>query len=388
MASISDILLAQGQQASESRRRRAGNWMPLVQTLSQLPGQVMADRAAERDAREAGFDRDQQRTVRGQQIAKGEQDLATAEASADQKRQMNELLATPGIIGEDGRFDVQAAQRTATEKGYRDILDDVLAFGTDWNEGVEKGLLTREQIEAAKRSNQPQDYTLGPGQQRFAPGGAVEASVPVTPPKPTMREIVVKGPNGRPVKKLVSEDELMQGIEQYEKPDAPARQGLTPNMESNVVRQLATQWTTATKPARDLDRQVRLMDAGIAAAERGDLTQGSQAVLVTFQKLLDPTSVVRESEYARSSAGLALADRAKGAVERIAKGGTGVPVSELKKFAALAREMAQAQRGSYLSTVKERIGRTADRYSIPRELVFEVPETPATDQNADPLGIR
>ena len=50
--------------------------------------------------------------------------------------------------------------------------------GKDWNEGVAKGLLTKEQIESAKRSNQPQGYTLGPGQTRYAPGGGVEASIP------------------------------------------------------------------------------------------------------------------------------------------------------------------------------------------------------------------
>ena len=160
MASISSILLAKGEQEAESRRRRAGNWVPLIQTLASLPGQVMADRAAEGAARESAYDRAQQRAVRGQQLAKGEQELATAEATVEQKRQMNDLLATPGVIGEDGRFDTPGAQRIATEKGYRDILDDVLLFGKDWNEGVEKGLLTKEQIESAKRANQPQPTKL------------------------------------------------------------------------------------------------------------------------------------------------------------------------------------------------------------------------------------
>lgn len=185
MATIAQILMEQGRQEAESRRARAGAWMPLIHTLSNLPRQVMADRAAERDAREGAFDRSQQRAVRGQQLAKGDQDLAAgtraaaqAEATETQKRQMNELLATPGIIGDDNRFDVAAAQRVATEKGYRDILDDVLAFGQDWNEGVDKGLLTKEQIASTKRANQPQGYTLSPGQTRYAPGGAVEVSVP------------------------------------------------------------------------------------------------------------------------------------------------------------------------------------------------------------------
>jgi hypothetical protein len=155
VATISQILMAKGQQEAESRRARAGAWQPLIQTLSNLPGQVMADRRAEQDRGVALADAEQARTARGLQIKQAEGALATAEATAAQKRQMNDLLATPGIIGEDGRFDVQKAQRTATEKGYKDILDDVLAFGQDWNDGVQKGLLTTEQIAAAKRSNQP-----------------------------------------------------------------------------------------------------------------------------------------------------------------------------------------------------------------------------------------
>lgn len=245
MASISDILLSQGRYAAESRRERAGQWVPLIQHLANLPNQVMADRAGERAAQEAAFDRGQQRDVRSQQLAKGQQELETAEATAEQKRQMNDLLSTPGVIGDDGRFDVQGAQRTATEKGYNDILDDVLTFGKEWNEGVEKGLLTKEQIEAAKRSNQPQGYTLNPGDKRYGPDNQEVASVPVTPPKPTMREVVVKGPNGRPVKKLVSEDELIQGIEQYEAPRV-APQGPQPGWQW-VMRDGKEVYTNAVK---------------------------------------------------------------------------------------------------------------------------------------------
>ena len=147
--------------------------------------------------------------------------------------------------------------------------------------------------------------------------------------------------------------------------------GLTPGMESNVLNRLTTQWTTATKPAVELQRQIKMMEAGLDAARRGDMAQGAQAVLVTFQKVLDPTSVVRESEYARSAAGLALDDRVRGAMERLARGGAGVPLEELEKFARVAHEAVQKQTSGYLDAVKARIGKTADRYKIPRDIVFE-----------------
>ena len=164
--------------------------------------------------------------------------------------------------------------------------------------------------------------------------------------------------------------------------------GLTPGMESNVLNRLTTQWTTATKPAVELQRQIKMMEAGLDAARRGDMAQGAQAVLVTFQKVLDPTSVVRESEYARSAAGLALDDRVRGAMERLARGGAGVPLEELEKFARVAHEAVQKQTTGYLDAVKTRIGKTADRYKIPRDIVFEEFDFRTVGGTASPAGSR
>jgi hypothetical protein len=72
----------------------------------------------------------------------------------------------------------------------------------------------------------------------------------------------------------------------------------------------------------------------------------SQAILVTFQKILDPDSVVRESEYARSAQGVSLMDRIRGEWMRITRGGAGVPVNELKGFVALASQWAAESRAS------------------------------------------
>lgn len=153
-----------------------------------------------------------------------------------------------------------------------------------------------------------------------------------------------------------------------DKPPTPA--GLSPTAESNIINRLTTQWTAASKSANELDRASNLMRAGMTAARRGDLAAGSQAVLVTFQKILDPTSVVRESEYARSASGQALLAQIEGSYERLTKGGAGVPLSELEKYQKLADEMVAGSRG-HLDAVKARIGKTADRYKIPHETIFE-----------------
>ena len=187
MASISDILIARGQQEAESRRARAGAWVPFLQSMAQIPGQIMADRQAGRDRQQAMADAAQQREARSVQIARGQQDLAagdraasTAQATAEQQAHMRDVLASPGVIGTDGRFDIATAQRIATEKGYQAVLPDVGKFGHEWNDGIEKSLLTQAQTASANRANQPkgpEPFTLSPGQQRFGPDGHPLASV-------------------------------------------------------------------------------------------------------------------------------------------------------------------------------------------------------------------
>lgn len=66
------------------------------------------------------------------------------------------------------------------------------------------------------------------------------------------------------------------------------------------------------------------------------INAASQGVLVAFQKLIDPGSVVRESEYARSSEGLSLLSQVEGYVSKLSQGGAGVTASDLKEFAETA----------------------------------------------------
>lgn len=152
--------------------------------------------------------------------------------------------------------------------------------------------------------------------------------------------------------------------------NSPQSRPLSQTAEANIINRLTGQWASASKSSKELDRAVSLMETGLTAARKGDLAQGSQAILVTFQKILDPTSVVRESEYARSAAGQSLLNRIAGGAEQLAKGGAGVRLGELEKFANLAREMAKAQK-STLGATRKRLEMTADRYNIPKELVLE-----------------
>ena len=164
---------------------------------------------------------------------------------------------------------------------------------------------------------------------------------------------------------------------------------LTTGQDAAIIKDLNAQWTKATAPARIVNSQVSIMREGLKAAAQGDRAAGFQAVLVTFQKILDPTSVVRESEYARSAAGQALLARAQGYMEQLARGGTGMPLSELRRFSALAENVAKTFSKGYVESVKKRLSLTADRYKIPQELIFDdisLPEDTSVTSAADFLA--
>ena len=156
-----------------------------------------------------------------------------------------------------------------------------------------------------------------------------------------------------------------QAQQEFTPPPAPKPRP-TPTLSD--VRGLRNDFMRETTAAREVASQARMMGEGLAAARRGDMAAGSQAVLVTFQKILDPTSVVRESEYARSAAGQAALAQIQGAYERVQQGGAGVPVQELEKFAQMANQILQA-RAQEAAASRDQINAIAQEYGINPELV-------------------
>ena len=204
----------------------------------------------------------------------------------------------------------------------------------------------------------------GFGQRSSTTGKIVNYQGPTAEPQEQQRR-VMKGPGGR--NRYLDDSSLVF-------PDVQAPEAAAPEPEQakfEHVRALAGDWVNATEPVRALARQRDLMQIGLDAARGGDMAAGSQAVLVTFQKILDPTSVVRESEYARSSSGLSVVERVKGAAEKLQKGGAGVSISELQGFARLADEAVTKLGSGWLTQEQDRIGGFADAYNIPREYVFQ-----------------
>lgn len=220
-----------------------------------------------------------------------------------------------------------------------------------------------EKVAAMQKGDTGGAFTLSPGSKRFDAKGNVIAEVEPNQGGSAGFSLspgqVRYGPDGQVI---------------ASRPDRPAtttQRPLTQTAESQLITRYQREWATANKPNTELGRQIVMMEAGLNAARRGDLAQGNEAVLQTFLKVLDPNSVVREGEFWRLQQGQSLVNRARAAVQRI-QGGGWVPLPELEKYAALAKEI---QQGLTTSTAgaRSRIGKSADRYSIPHDLIFDAP---------------
>ena len=178
-------------------------------------------------------------------------------------------------------------------------------------------------------------------------------------------------------------------FQQYQNEDAnrkrpvvAGQRPITQTAEANLVAKLAKDWTTASHGEREVARQYQIMQAGLSRFD-ADPNGGSQAIITTFNKILDPTSVVRETEYARSAHGVSLLQRMEGYRERLSKGGAGIPKAQLQEMVNTAAEFLKRTKTSNAG-VRRRLALTADRYSIPHELVFsDIPED-AAPQDAAP----
>lgn len=159
--------------------------------------------------------------------------------------------------------------------------------------------------------------------------------------------------------------------------------GLRDYQQFMISDKLAKEWLDISKPTREMNRQFQLMQTGLERFRAGDKNGGSQAVLVTFQKILDPSSVVRESEYARSSEGISLMGRIQGYADRLKAGGAGVPAQDLAAMVETSKQFLQNMQG-YTQGQRRRIEAQTKKWGIDPVTVFdEVPGQTTTNLRAD-----
>lgn len=114
--------------------------------------------------------------------------------------------------------------------------------------------------------------------------------------------------------------------------------GLTPYQQFQATQAIAKDTQARTEGAREMARQAQLIDQSYNnIVKGGDRSLNTQAIITSFNKILDPSSVVRESEYDRTAEGQSLLAQLEGKVQNIASGGAGVTDATLKEAANIAK---------------------------------------------------
>lgn len=167
--------------------------------------------------------------------------------------------------------------------------------------------------------------------------------------------------------------------------------GLTPYQQFSATQSIAKDTQTRTAGAREMARQAQLIDQSYNnIVNGGDRSLNTQAIITSFNKILDPSSVVRESEYDRTAQGQSLLAQLEGKVQNIAAGGAGVTPATLKEASDIAKRYLQGAQET-INTQNERARQMASQFGLNPDFVTGTYQTGGQEIidniNPDPLGL-
>jgi len=108
------------------------------------------------------------------------------------------------------------------------------------------------------------------------------------------------------------------------------------------------------KTYQEVSRQAGVMAEAMEESKKGkNLVAVDQALITIMNKMMDPASVVRESEYARTPGDLPLMNRIKGAYEKIKKGGAGLDQEDREAISKMGKKYLAVSEKKYKSKLHE-----------------------------------
>lgn len=151
---------------------------------------------------------------------------------------------------------------------------------------------------------------------------------------------------------------------------------IEPGKNFDATLKLRKQFNDETKTFQEVQRQVGNIE--VAADRLLNMSEEEfnrigidQAVITSFNKILDPESVVRESEYERTPANESIVRRAKGFIEQLKGGGSGITQTSILELRDTARAMAKIRReiankkGSAVRQIGAKRGLNPDEIGTP-----------------------
>lgn len=215
----------------------------------------------------------------------------------------------------------------------------------------------------------------------------------------------------QPMKQQESEEERLSRIE---KESAARARGYGTQGYRDVKNEIELRKEFINRPEikeyQTIKTQVNSMEGLLSESLKGNEDSKlalDQGLITMFNKLTDPNSVVRESEYERTPANLSLMNRVSGAFKKLKEGGAGLTDDDRRTLVKGAKVIANS-RGKTFNDVRKEYENLANTYKFNPENVvgtlrgfepysFEEPKpkkgglpplgTGKPDKNKDPLGL-
>lgn len=113
------------------------------------------------------------------------------------------------------------------------------------------------------------------------------------------------------------------------------------------------------------------MQAALSESKKGgSLVAVDQALINTFNKMIDPRSVVMVSEYARTARDLSLVNQLKGKMEKLVSGGAGLTSEEREAIARMAKNFYDVSKTSYDASADFYTDITVDGGGDPKRVIM------------------
>jgi hypothetical protein len=171
--------------------------------------------------------------------------------------------------------------------------------------------------------------------------------------------VTVPGPDGKPMRRWVSQEEAAKGVPEYEAPTRDAGSKLLDEQRMFTrANMLGDDYRSTTGSIQKAADQYRTLTAAADGARNG-IPAAQIALVFSFMKTLDPTSVVRESEYATAENARGVPETVRNLWNKVKDGDRLTPgqVDDMVNEASAAARQWKRQQDLHMKTFDARAKR-------------------------------